>query len=63
MKIVADDQFKRVALASFKDKDEFKTRNDMQRKFTKKLKNVSTFEDSNLKRLKQNYIDTMVKKR
>ncbi len=61
--MVADDQFKKVELASFKDKDEFKTRNYMQRKFTKKLKNVSIFEDLNLKRLKQNYIDDMVKKR
>jgi hypothetical protein len=35
----------------------------MQKRFTKKLKNVSMFEDSTLKRLKTTYIDTMSKKR
>ena len=63
VKIVADDQLKRVSLAFGKDKDELKLRGDMQKKFTKKLKNVSMYEDSTLKRLKKSYVDTMVKKK
>jgi len=35
----------------------------MQRKFNKKLKNVSMFEDSSLNKLKRNYINTMVRKK
>lgn len=35
----------------------------MQKKFNKKLKNVSMFEDTTLHRLKKNYLDTMVKKK
>ena len=46
-----------------KDKDELKIRGDMQKKFNKKLKNVSMFENSTLHRFKKNYIDTMVKKK
>lgn len=63
VKIVADDQLKRVSLAFGKDKDELKLRGDMQKKFTKKLKNVSMYEDSTLKRFKKSYVDTMVKKK
>ena len=35
----------------------------MQRKFNKKLKNVSSFEDSTLSRFKKHYLDSMVKKK
>ena len=63
LKIVADDQFKRMSMAFFKDKDELKLRGDMQRKFTKKLKNLTMYEDNTLKRLKKTYLDAMVKKR
>lgn len=60
---MADDQLKRVSLAYSKDKEEFKERKDMQRKFNKKLKNVSMFESSSLSKLKKNYMNTMVKKK
>lgn len=55
VKIVADDQLKRVTLAYIKDKEEIKLRNEMQKKFSKKLKNVSSYECSSLGRLKKNY--------
>lgn len=35
----------------------------MQKRFTKKLKNLTMYEDTTLKRLKKTYLDTMVKKR
>jgi hypothetical protein len=35
----------------------------MQKKFDKKLKNVSMFEGTTLSRLKRNYISSMVKKK
>lgn len=60
--IVADDQLKRVSLAYSKDKEEIKERKDMQRKFNKKLKNASMFENSSLNNLKKNYMNTMVRK-
>lgn len=63
VKIVADDQFKRVSMAYSKDKDQIKIRGQMQKKFNNKLKNVSMFENTTLSRLKKNYISTMVKKR
>jgi hypothetical protein len=44
VKIVAEDQLKRVTMALCKDKEEIKLRNDMQKKFSKKLKNVSGYE-------------------
>lgn len=62
VKIVADDQLKRVTLAHIKDKEEIKLRNEMQKKFSKKLKNVSSYESSSLGRLKRNYADGVVKK-
>jgi hypothetical protein len=43
VKIVAEDQLKRVTLAYIKDKEEIKLRNEMQKKFSKKLKNVSCY--------------------
>jgi hypothetical protein len=43
VKIVADDQLKRVSMAFVKDKEELKIRGDMQKKFNKKLKNVTMF--------------------
>jgi len=62
VKIVADDQLKRVSLAFGKDKEEIKIRSDMQRKFHSKLKNISIFEDMSLSRLKRNYVEQMQKK-
>lgn len=50
-------------MAFVKDKDELKIRGDMQKKFNKKIKNVSMFENSTLNRFKKNYIDTMLKKK
>ena len=62
VKIVADDQLKRVTLVHIKDKEEIKLRNEMQKKFSKKLKNVSSYESSSLGRLKRNYAEGVVKK-
>ena len=62
MKIVADDQLKRVTLVHIKDKEEIKLRNEMQKKFSKKLKNVSSYESSSLGRLKRNYAEGVLKK-
>ena len=62
VKIVADDQLKRVTLAYIKDKEEIKLRNEMQKKFSKKLKNVSSYESSSLGRLKKNYAEGVMKK-
>lgn len=62
VKIVADDQLKRVTLAYIKDKEEIKLRNEMQKKFSKKLKNVSSYESSSLGRLKRNYAEGVMKK-
>lgn len=52
VKIVALDQLKRVTMAFTKDKEEIKIRNEMQKKFSKKLKNISNYESSSLNRLK-----------
>jgi protein associated with RNAse G/E len=62
VKIVAEDQLKRVTLAFIKDKEEIKLRNDMQKKFSKKLKNVSNYENSSLAKLKKNYAEIAIKK-
>lgn len=62
VKIVADDQLKRVTLVHIKDKEEIKLRNEMQKKFSKKLKNVSSYESSSLGRLKRNYAEGVLKK-
>ena len=43
VKIVADDQLKRVSQAFGKDKDELRIRGDMQKRFTKKIKNVTMY--------------------
>lgn len=62
MKIVAEDQLKRVTLAYVKDKEEIKLRNEMQKKFSKKLKNVNSCEKNSLTRLKTSFAETMLKK-
>lgn len=62
-KIVADDQYKRVSMAFIKDKQEIKLRSEMQKKFNKKLNNVSMYEDNTLVKCKKNYLDSMIKKK
>ena len=60
---MVDDQLKRVNMAYGKDKDEIKLRNEMQKKFHFKMKNLSIFEDINLKKMKKNYIELMQRKK
>ena len=50
-------------MAYLKDKDEYKQRNQMQKKFSKKLENVSIYEENTLGRLKKGYIHSMIKKK
>jgi hypothetical protein len=50
-------------MAFSKDKDELKTRADMQKRFKKNLKNVSIFENSALKKFRNNYVEMMMKKK
>jgi len=52
VKIVALDQLKRVTMAFAKEKEEVKIRNEMQKKFGKKLKNISNYESTSLTRSK-----------
>lgn len=61
-KIVAEDQLKRVALALAKDREEIKITNEMQKKFKKKLKNVSAYESGGLSRTKCTYIEEQLRK-
>ena len=49
---MALDQLKRVTMAFAKDKEEVKIRNEMQKKFGKKLKNISNYESTSLTRSK-----------
>lgn len=63
MKIVADDQFEKVSSAFCKDKDEFKIKAEMQKRFKRNLKNISMFENSALKRFRNNYIELIMKKK
>ena len=62
VKIVAEDQLKRVSLALAKDREEIKIRNEMQKKFSKKLKNVSSYEHTSLARMKKQYAQNVVRK-
>lgn len=63
VKIIADDQLQKVAMAFKKDKDEFKIRAGMQKRFNGNLRNLSFFEKSSLKKLKSDSVDMMVKKK
>lgn len=62
VKIVAEDQLKRVSLAYCKDREELKIRNEMQKKFGKKIKNISNYELSSLRRSKEYYIENQLRK-
>ena len=61
--LVAGNQLKRVQLALAKDKEEIRTRYDMQKQFHQKLKNMQSFEAGSLRRLRSNYVQTMRRKK
>lgn len=62
VKIVALDQLKRVSMALSKDKEEIKLRNEMQKKFGKKLKNISNYESTSLIRSKELHVDAHLRR-
>ena len=62
VKIVADDQFKRVSTAYTRDREELKIISTMQKGFQQKLRNIEKFEDMSLNKMKNNYIDSVMKK-
>lgn len=55
VKLVAQDQFKKVNLALQKDHSEISQRNNMQIKFNKKLKNICHTENNVLKKIQGEY--------
>lgn len=61
--LVASNQLKRMQMALSKDKNEIRTRYDMQKDFHQKMKNMQSVETGNLKRLKSNYVQTIKRKK
>ena len=61
--LVASNQLKRMQMALSKDKNEIRTRYDMQKDFHQKMKSMQSVEAGNLKRLKSNYVQTMKRKK
>lgn len=59
MKLVSENQYKRVSIALSKDKEEIQLRQEMQKKFHNKLKSFGGSESRNLKKAKFSYIEMM----
>jgi hypothetical protein len=61
VKLVAEDQLKRVGLAFAKDKEEVKLRNEMQRVFSKRLRGANVYEQASLARLRAHHVNDLQK--